>query len=170
MRDGIVLQNAPPPVSRCFRQGHCWHIHSIFIFKNLILFILGSTRTSVQFRSALVTGAWSVGAFKILMLQNNVCAEYPSLALLFIKFLIRDFLSPNHKICWQRTNLFQLTLVCVCVQQTHRQRVLAYLTAGQRHQVWGVKPLVHGGSLTGVDNEEQLVVPAHGRTQKHTAL
>lgn len=51
--------------------------------------------------------------------------------------------------------------VCACAQQAHRQRVLAYLTAGQRHQVWRVKPLIHGGSLTGVDDEQQLIVPVH---------
>lgn len=37
------------------------------------------------------------------------------------------------------------------------------MTAGQSHDVWRVQPLVHGGSLTGVDDEKQLVVPANTR-------
>lgn len=44
---------------------------------------------------------------------------------------------------------------------THRQGVLPNLTAGQSHDVRRVEPLVHGGALTGVDDEEQLVVPKH---------
>lgn len=40
-----------------------------------------------------------------------------------------------------------------------RQGVLSNLTAGQSHEVWRVEPLVHGGALTGVNDEEQLIVP-----------
>lgn len=51
-------------------------------------------------------------------------------------------------------------------QVTHRQRVFSNLTAGQSHEVWRVEPLIHGRPLTGVNYEEQLVVP--GRTHTHT--
>lgn len=43
---------------------------------------------------------------------------------------------------------------------THRQGILSDLAACQSHDVWRVEPLVHGGALTSINDEEQLVVPA----------
>lgn len=51
---------------------------------------------------------------------------------------------------------------------THRQGVFSNLTAGQSHDVWRVKSFIHGGALTGVNDEEQLVVPGDKHTHAHT--
>lgn len=79
----------------------------------------------------------------------------------------KDTVLSSTQMCRQTTHFFTLyKWTNGKWRPTHRQRVLSNLTAGQSHEVRRIEPLIHGRSLAGVNNKEQLVIPEH----KHTTL